>query len=534
MSCVVRWVVVLVAVLSLGSCRPELVLEIEDEGVAPRVDPGTGGEFVVGSVVALDAGRSFDPDGDIRAYEWAMLRRPAMSQAAVVDPLAMSTSLTLDVAGSYELQLSIVDDAGLSSRGLLVLRAVAPEITADAGPDVQAPWRTTVQLAGTVSAEPGFDVTPSWSIVARPPGAPSQLVDAGSLAPSLYADREGTYRLRLTATTPHGTSHDDVAVTVTVPRQILPYIPVDVEYANARERFVIVSAAPAQLRLRDPATGTETAVALPATPKAVSVSPSGHRAAVAHSGKVTIVDLDTMTVIRTVDVTLDVREILYGPDDRVYCITTFGFAFGDLHIVHANTGVVVDTDAYPEGSARLHPSGTAIYSAQASGSPADFDRWTITPTTVEHSRNGPYHGQYEHGYDLWLTENGDAIIAQSGNVFHVSTNPDLDMTFRATLEHTLGGIQGAAHAEAAGLIAVLDTDWDAMFNNVLGYTLRLYDDTSLAHVDGIALPDTPVGSFTYASAGRFVAWRADGSMVYVITRSATGSGDVYALVPITP
>jgi chitinase len=180
---------------------------------------------------------------------------------------------------------------------------------------------------------------------------------------------------------------------------------------------------------------------------------------------------------------------------------------------------------------RLHPSGTFGYLISNYVSPDDLERFDATTSPVEVGPDSPYHGDYPMGAPIWFTEDGGSIITASGDVFVSSNDPALDMRYSGTLG--LGTYDWAAHSSAAGKIATLRTEYNNVFDPI-DWLLRIYTDNQLTLVRSESLPDTPYNSVFYRSAGRFVAFSADSTKLFVIARAVNAAGSVHALYTYQP
>ena len=105
------------------------------------------------------------------------------------------------------------------------------------------------------------------------------------------------------------------------------------------------------------------------------------------------------------------------------------------------------------------------------------------------------------------------------------------MTYRGTLG--LGSYTWADHSRNRQKIAAVLVEYNNVFNPI-AYHLRVFDDQQLSMVWTRRLPDTPYNNMTYTSAGRFVAFRSDGSKLYVIATAGPGAGLVNALYTFEP
>jgi hypothetical protein len=94
------------------------------ENVPPVADAMAYPQSVrVGEVVLLDASGSEDANGDPLSYEWSLVAFPTGSSASIADPTAETTTLTPDVAGTYQIDLIVSD--GLADSEIASVMVVA-------------------------------------------------------------------------------------------------------------------------------------------------------------------------------------------------------------------------------------------------------------------------------------------------------------------------------------------------------------------------------------------------------------------------
>jgi hypothetical protein len=79
------------------------------ENYRPVANAGPDQVVALGDTVTLNGSGSSDYDGDALSYSWTLLSTPAGSAATLSDPTAVNPSFTVDVAGSYVVQLVVND-----------------------------------------------------------------------------------------------------------------------------------------------------------------------------------------------------------------------------------------------------------------------------------------------------------------------------------------------------------------------------------------------------------------------------------------
>jgi hypothetical protein len=137
----------------------------------------------------------------------------------------------------------------------------------------------------------------------------------------------------------------------------LSFRPVAAEYSIALDRIVMISANPNQLHIYDPVSQSDTKVSLPVIPLSLSVSPDGLHAAVAHDLLVSYVNLSTAAVEKTFTTAITGAAVVLGTD-WLYLLPGSSTPLASIKIV---TGAETDLNIFYASSARLHPSGKAIY-----------------------------------------------------------------------------------------------------------------------------------------------------------------------------
>ncbi len=231
----------LLAVLALTACQSGLTpigsveggtdtgvdvpdgTEIEDDSdtaadtnTSPVADAGLDQTGQSGAVIDLDGSSSFDPDGDELSYEWVFSSLPSGSAATILNDFREDPQFYADVAGTYEVELTVDDGSLFDSDTLTVTIAEANgSPTANAGPDQSVSAASSVQLNGGNSTDPEDDaLNYTWQFSSRPSGSTAVLSSTFSPTPRFTADLAGSYVISLVVDDGTLTSSPDT-VTVT-------------------------------------------------------------------------------------------------------------------------------------------------------------------------------------------------------------------------------------------------------------------------------------------------------------------------------
>lgn len=166
--------------------------------VAPVANAGLNQSVMAGALVTLDGSSSSDANRDYLTYKWALLVKPAGSQAVLSSATDVKPTFTADLAGTYAATL-VVSDGRLSSSidppatVTVVVSGVNAPPVANAGAS-QNVSVGLVTLDGSTSGDVNLDpLTYKWVLVAKPAGSAAVLSSATSAKPTFTADLAGVY-----------------------------------------------------------------------------------------------------------------------------------------------------------------------------------------------------------------------------------------------------------------------------------------------------------------------------------------------------
>lgn len=158
-----------------------------------RIAPAT--TSAVGDRMIIDGSQSYDLDGDLLSYDWALLSAPAGSAALLQTERTGFVGFTPDVAGDYVVQLSVADADVAGVPATTLIRVAPPRPVAEAGRDRLAGDLGTLTLDGTLSAGAG-GLDYAWSSLGlMGDGSSVALTGADTAMPQVSLSiREGRFR----------------------------------------------------------------------------------------------------------------------------------------------------------------------------------------------------------------------------------------------------------------------------------------------------------------------------------------------------
>lgn len=170
------------------------------------------------NTVQLDGSASSDPDGSISLYTWTKISGPA--GGTITSFHNRTTSITGLLAGSYEYQLTVTDNAGATATDRITItvgKAANKKPAASAGNDktITLPVNT-VQLDGGASSDPDGSISRyAWTRISGPAAGGGAITSPNGKTTNITGLLAGSYEYQLTVTDNEGaTASDRVLVTV--------------------------------------------------------------------------------------------------------------------------------------------------------------------------------------------------------------------------------------------------------------------------------------------------------------------------------
>ncbi len=308
---------------------------------------------------------------------------------------------------------------------------------------------------------------------------------------------------------------------------------VDAEYSRINDVLVYVSSTPFAIHSYDVSSGTLESIPLDFYPTSVSVSPDGATAAVGHDARITYVDLSIMSVIKTMNVSCDVLDIVLTNDGWAYAFPRIDqwetIRCVNLNLSYDNEVMNLGGSIRAGTKARLHPSGDYIYGADNGLSPSDIEKYDIRGGQAMLMYDSPYHGTYPMGGDLWFSEEGTRLFTRGNTVLKLSENPQQDLIYNGSisLQINYARIKWLDHSsdnDELYIISTADNTWEEIHSPYI----YVHNSTNLIYKYKFELEKFLVfgnngGGGLYDAEPYFVFSNSSGSSIYVLTK-AYGSG----------
>jgi hypothetical protein len=482
-----------------------------------------------GTTLTLRGSLSSDADGDALTYLWTVETRPAGSAATLSSATSADPVVTVDVDGRYRFRLRATDGHGAFSERVITVNAGthSPVAVVDKNRVSVLPG-SAVQMSGTMSYdEDGDSITFQWTLDARPAASAATIAGATGTSLNFTPDVAGTYVVALTVRDA-GTA--SVAyVTIRALEQVrtsveLTYTPSDARYSRALDKIVLVGSGAYALHIIDPFTGANQSVSLPAAVRDFQLSPDGKSAIVLHTKRVSLVALDTATLVHSTTLSYDYERALLLNDGVAFLIGTKEAWWAEVDYVDARTGTLLPQSGYVSyydaAAGVLADKLNRVFMVSTMSSPSDLSYFEFDAAdTITDWRDSPYHGTYDMSPPLYLSESQDLVFTGNGDYYRTDSLQHAGALSGMTYSRSM------SHSAADGELLVIPFDYSEYPSSY-----SKYSGGTFAPAGSLAMP-TIEGSQAYAmqvfhsAAGAHVilcqtgsAGVGQGTHYYVITR----------------
>lgn len=308
----------------------------------------------------------------------------------------------------------------------------------------------------------------------------------------------------------------------------LPFRVIAAEYSNSLERIVMVSGAPNQVHIYNPATQTDQVVPLSGTPENISLSPDGKYAAVGQGNTIDYIDLQNAASLKTLSVRYPVDDILLAGNGWIY---TAADESPNSHLV----AVEIDTNqeifadvGFRIRSLQLSADGHSLYSV-------GYELYTFARTDINALPLGVTHSisYLQRRYpaactDIFLSRDGLRMFTTCGDVLRNSTVSADDMQANGSLEgfDDTNRIRHMIHVPAAGILLALPgkAPFAEGYPEYNSEEVVKFQYDPIARLESWMLPNFVVNGQRYAAYGRFIFANTAGTEYYVIVQADRSAG----------
>ena len=450
----------------------------------------------LGTQVTLRGNASSDADGDPLTYLWTVAGRPAGSTAALSSGSVTSPIFTADKEGSYIFRLRVTDNKGAYSE-----RTIGMNVGTHAPVAVVDRSNLTVLVGATanLSAALSFDddgdpLSYQWTLDAKPAGSTAAFASPATPTASLAPDVPGTYVAAVRVSDGQRASIAYVTVRALAQFQSsvsLNFVPGLAHYSTGLDKLVLTSVNPHALRIVDPFAGMVRSVPLPAAVKSLNLSADGKLAAVLHEGVVSLIDIDTGTLIRSTATGGSQTDAFVTNAGIVFLIGQTGGQWVSEPVVtlDGRTGVRIAQIGGWGGFAFFYGTQLGVMADRLNKvffvalglSPSDISYFTFDRDTSQVTGSGesPYHGDYGINAPLYLSGDQGLVFTWYGTFFNTS-----DLRYAGQLVGA-SAMQSFSHSSAQAEALVLQS----LGSSTWPYT-GSYPPSYKRFTGSLLLPDT--------------------------------------------
>jgi len=246
---------------------------------------------------------------------------------------------------------------------------------------------------------------------------------------------------------------------------------VDAKYVRSKDILMILTEEPNRLYKYDTSSDTLTFINLDASPKRISVNSNGTSAGIIFERLFSHIDLEEMAVIFEYQFDNYIDYAVITSKDIAFISPFKSIELPTKTLFQPSSALVANLNMV------LHPSEKYIYGCQPENRPMYIQKIDIRNGLAEYLYDSRDYGNYEYGYDLWISDDGNLLFSSSGIVFSLSENEATDIKYIGILKDET--IVSLDHSSKAKRIYTL-TGKNAV---------RKYNSETFEYLGNILLPE---------------------------------------------
>ncbi len=307
----------------------------------------------------------------------------------------------------------------------------------------------------------------------------------------------------------------------------LPYNVAGAAYDKPLDKLVMITSSPNELHTYDPVTRIDQSVALFSPPLSLSIRPDGRFAAVGHDGWISYVDLQTMSVTQSFQLSTDAGAIVLASNGYIYFSSANYYSYA-IYSLQISTGTISSPSSCCGGQQvlRLTVDGAYVYTSGVS-------KWSTANGVLSAVSANSYVSSCNN---VWLTEDGRRLFTACGKAYRISTSSD-DLQANGGLSsfNTVNWVDESATLRETAAIQGPDYYYSSQ-PTTADTSVSLFGDAYLDFAGSFPLPQFSIDSRNYAAHGKYVFWNRASDRLFAIASadSTAGLASPFAVVPIVP
>lgn len=193
----------------------------------------------------------------------------------------------------------------------------------------------------------------------------------------------------------------------------------DSKYSKIDDKLYILTQSPHSLLIYDSKTKSVNNIKLPQSPNTLTLSEDGKKAFVGYSGLLSVIDLNTKVIAKSIALDFNVFSLAYGENNWCYasCTTDQYWGFYSINLQNSTAVETSYSSIYNDTYLLKVKNKPYIYGTRLRIIPNGLVLMNISDGKGFDSRY--WHDSY--GARIWSTENGDYLIGNYGIVIKTPT-----------------------------------------------------------------------------------------------------------------